>query len=96
MGERRRRAGEGRPMIARRKSTFIDFNEGVPQRLCSDGVWRDAPDTKKAQLEELPDGSALYFVLGGERVAYRHDGQWVPMRPDVSIQDYAPGTGTVH
>ena len=95
MGERRRRYGNSRPVLTRPKSTFTDFNEGVPQRLGADGAWRDAPDAKKAQLELLADGSALYFVVGGERIAYRADGQWMPMRADITVQDDAPGAGTL-
>ena len=93
MGERRRRDGAGRPVMTRPKSTFTDLNDGVPQRLGADGVWRDDPNAKKAQLELLADGSALYFVVGGERIAYRADGQWMPMRSDITVQDDAPGAG---
>lgn len=95
MGERRRRNGAGRPVMTRPKSTFTDFTEDPVETCGPDGVWRTAPQAPKAQLEELSDGSALYFVLNGRRVAYRHNKQWVPMQEGIGIADDAPAQGTL-
>lgn len=95
MGERRRRYGDSRPVLTWPKSTFTDLNEGVPQRLGADGAWRDDPNAKRAQLELLSDGSALYFVLDGKRVAYRHNKEWAPMVEGIVVQDDARGVGTL-
>lgn len=90
MGERRRR--DGRPVTTRPKSTFTDMNEGPVQRMDADGVWRDAPG-ERAQLEIVGRNEAAYFVVDGRRIAYRENGEWVPMQEGVVIHD---DLGTMH